>query len=190
VEKKLTTRRIAVIGIMAAMVFVGCYIQFKIPTALGTTRIHFGNIMCLLSGLLFGPVTGGLASGIGSLIFDLFDPEYAPQCWITFILKFVMGFIAGAIAHSKKTEPKFARSLVAGICGQAAYVVLYLTKAGIEAYINASVAGVDAVLAAVGTRAFSSCSNAVLAVVCSLLLLSALRPALKRAGIYQKTGIF
>ena len=61
------TQRLAVIGLLAALVFVSSLISFDIPLAGGdSTRIHLGNTFCLLAGLISGPVGGGLAAGIGS----------------------------------------------------------------------------------------------------------------------------
>ena len=52
-------------GVMAAIV---CVITiFRIP--LGQSKVHFANSMCLLAGLLLGPVWGGTAAGLGSAIF-------------------------------------------------------------------------------------------------------------------------
>ena len=57
-NKKLAT--IVAVGLMAALVFVGNYLQIKIPNGVLITRIHFGNSMCILAGLLFGALPGGL----------------------------------------------------------------------------------------------------------------------------------
>ena len=38
-------QRLALIGMMAAMVFALTYVGIDIPTGLGKTKIHFGNIM-------------------------------------------------------------------------------------------------------------------------------------------------
>ena len=35
--------------------------------------------MCILSALLFGPVTGGLAAGVGNALVDLSDPACSFQ---------------------------------------------------------------------------------------------------------------
>ncbi|MBR2504156.1 MAG: ECF transporter S component, partial [Oscillospiraceae bacterium] len=65
-KNKFNVKDLTMIGVMAAVVFVGNQIQLpKIPTPLGPTRIHLGNVMCILGGLLFGAVPGGLAAGIG-----------------------------------------------------------------------------------------------------------------------------
>ena len=61
-NKKFTTRRIALIGVLSAMVFAATYLHIDIPTALGKTMLHLGNVVCILGGLLFGPLTGGLSA--------------------------------------------------------------------------------------------------------------------------------
>ena len=63
--------RMVAVGLMAALVYSGNYMS--IPLA-NETRIHIGNSMCLLAGLLFGGVNGGLSSGIGGALYDLFNP--------------------------------------------------------------------------------------------------------------------
>ena len=92
-------QRLVLIGLLAALVFVFTYIGFDVPSPLGKAKVHMGNVMCLLGGLLFGGVPGGLAAGIGSGLFDLLDPAWAPEFWVTAINKFVMGFAAGVLVH-------------------------------------------------------------------------------------------
>ena len=86
--KKISVRELSLVGIMAAMVYVtSAYLQIPIPTAIGATRLHMGNVMCLLSGLLLGPLWGGLAAGIGSMFFDLLNPAYIASAPFTFAFK-------------------------------------------------------------------------------------------------------
>ena len=60
---KKTIYQVAGIGVFAALVFVSSMISIPIPVAIGSvTRIHLGNIFCLLSGFILGPVGGGLAA--------------------------------------------------------------------------------------------------------------------------------
>ena len=99
-ENKLTIKKITLIGVMAALVFVASQIQIRIPLGGSETRIHIGNGFCLLCGLILGPVTGGLAAGFGSALFDLFNPVYLPSAPFTFAFKFLMAFICGKIAYS------------------------------------------------------------------------------------------
>ena len=65
-KRKITVRETTSIGIMAAAVYVSsAFLQIPISTAIDNTRLHMGNVMCLLAGLLLGSWQGGLAAGIG-----------------------------------------------------------------------------------------------------------------------------
>ena len=184
--KKYSIYKIAVIGLMAAMVFIATNFRIEIPTPLGKTMLHLGNVMCILSGLLFGGTIGGLAAGFGSAIFDLFDPAFAPEFWITFIMKFAMGFIAGKISHMKEYNGENRKvNIIAAIVGAAVYVTLYISKTIILQYFILN-SNWEAVIAVAGTKFIVSSVNAVIAVIASLALSLTIRPALKSAGVYNK----
>lgn len=185
-NKKFTVYQMSVIGLMAAMVFVATNFRIEIPTPLGKTMLHFGNVMCLLSGLLFGGIVGGLSAGFGSAIFDLFDPSFAPEFWITFILKFAMGYIAGTIAfkNGRKGQGK-KLNVAAAVLGAGSYVILYILKTIILQYFILG-SNWEAVIAVAGTKFAVSSANAIVAVIASLALNYSLRPALKSAGIFDK----
>ena len=74
-QNKFTVQKLAVVGLMAAMVYVATNFRIDIPTPMGKTMLHLGNVMCILSDLLFGGPVGGLAAGIGSAFFDLLDQK-------------------------------------------------------------------------------------------------------------------
>ena len=103
-RKKFTIYDLVAIGFMAALVFVSSKLSIPIATGIDNTRIHFGNIFCLLSGLLFGGLRGGLAAGIGSMIFDFTDPIYIASSPFTLVFKFTMGFLCGWIAYARQRE--------------------------------------------------------------------------------------
>lgn len=178
-----STERLAIIGLMAAMVFVATYfLHIDIPTPLGKTMLQFGNVLCILSGLLFGGVTGGLAAGIGSAIYDLMDPAFAPEFWITFMLKFAMAFIAGTLArHAKKP----LRLSLAAAAGALSYTALYVAKTIIVQYLVMR-AEWQTVLTVAVTKGSVSLFNAIVAAVVSVLLALALRPALEKGGVYRR----
>ena len=183
---KYSIYKMAVIGLMAAMVFVATNFRIEIPTPLGKTMLHLGNVMCILSGLLFGGTIGGLAAGFGSSIFDLFDPAFAPEFWITFIMKFTMGFIAGKISHWNNFNGENKKiNTVAALSGAAAYVLLYISKTIILQYFILN-SNWEAVIAVAGTKFLVSSVNASVAVIASLALSMALRPALKSVGVFNK----
>lgn len=175
--------RIVVIGLMAALVYVGNYLQIKIPNGVFITRIHLGNSMCLLAGLLFGGLNGGLSSGIGAAMFDLFDPVYITSAWYTFISKFAMGFTAGALRRAGKNPTSAVSVTISAIIGQVVYIVLYLGKSLVKSLLLGNALGTA--LTEVGTNAVASTVNAALAVIIAVPLYFALRKALMHTPFYQ-----
>ena len=108
-SNRFTVRRLAVTGLLSALVFVFSWIQIPIGEV---ARIHLGNVFCALSGLLFGPLTGGLASGFGSMLFDFTNPLYIAESWITFITKFFIGFLAGLIIEATVYQSLFCHGFL------------------------------------------------------------------------------
>ncbi len=163
---------------MAALCFVGNYLQIKIPNGVLITRIHFGNVPCLLAGLLFGGIPGGLAAGIGSGLYDLLDPVYIISSPVTFLNKFAMGFLAGYLAKSeKRLKNETAHILLCAIIGQLAYIVLYVGKT----YLSQRLLGyeVGTALSASAMNLLTSSVNAVISVAVSAPLYFALQKPLK-----------
>ena len=102
-SNRFPTSRIVLIGVMAAMIVVVTFFRFPL---LGS-KIHFANAMCLLAGLLLGPVGGGLAAGIGSFLYDvLFGGYDILQAIITFVSKFAMAWLCAIIALHGQTSPR------------------------------------------------------------------------------------
>ncbi len=180
--KKTTVRQLALVGIMAAMVYAtSAYIQIPIPTAIGNTRLHVGNVMCLLSGLLLGPLYGGLAAGFGSMLFDLFDPIYITSAPFTFLFKFLMAWVCAIIAQPKTNDKKW-RYILGAATGALCYVLLYLTKTYVEDRIVMGLAA-DVVWLTVGQKGLVSAINGILAACVSVPLFLALRPVLRRSNL-------
>lgn len=182
-SKKFTVKDITTIALMAALVFVATYIKIDIPTPLGKTMVHCGNVICVLAGLLFGGLYGGLSAGIGSAIFDLTDPIFAPEFWITFIMKFLMAYLAGKIAHSgqKMTQGKIVAASVAGIVG---YKIIYTLKEIILHYFILK-SPWETVLGVIVSTNLISIISMVLNIIASILLYNLLAAPLKRAGIIK-----
>lgn len=184
-RKKLLT--LVSVGLMAALVFVGNYMQIKIPVAIGDiTRVHLGNSMCLLAGLLFGPSVGGLASGIGAGLYDMLDPVYIVSAPYTFCSKFAMGFLAGLLNRyflQKEGSNKLAGSIISGVVGQITYIFLYLFKSYVSLILLGTTS--QAALVAVVPKIATSSINAVAAVVISVPLYFALSTALSHNGFFS-----
>ncbi|MFL0253153.1 ECF transporter S component [Clostridium neuense] len=95
---KFTTKDLAEIGMMAAIIFVGTYLN--IPYYIGSSKsmIHLGTAVLFIAVLLVGKRRGAIAAAIGLSLFDLFSvtPIWAP---FTFIIKGGMAYIVGMIAY-------------------------------------------------------------------------------------------
>ena len=175
--------RLAAIGLMAAVSFVANYLSIPIGDV---SRIHFGNVFCVLSGLLLGPVSGGLCAGIGAFFYDLTNPLYASEAFITFCMKFALGFVAGLIAHwGGRRGQSFAANLIGAVCGSVCYVILYLLKNFIEEFYLLR-NPIETVLTKLSIKGVSSLTNAVIAVVVAMLLAPVFLTAMRRSGIYDK----
>ena len=128
--KRFSTYKLVATSLMAAFVMVSTFIGITIPIAGGSnTMIHLGNITCLLSGMLLGPLYGGLAAAIGSATFDILNPLYISSAPFTFIFKFIMVFICGKIAYSngKNADDPIYNMLGASV-GSIIYILLRFIK--------------------------------------------------------------
>ena len=75
-ERKFSTYQIVFVAVMAALVCVVTFFRFPL---LGS-KVHFANAMCLLSGMLFGPMLGGLAAGLGSMLYTILSTASLRLC--------------------------------------------------------------------------------------------------------------
>ena len=80
---------IVFVGVVAAMMYVVTLFRFPL---LGS-KVHFANAVCLLGGMLLGPVPGGMAAGLGSALYDAFYGYDLLNVLITFASKFAMAFV-------------------------------------------------------------------------------------------------
>lgn len=180
--KHKNVEKLTLLGMMTALVFVSNYLRITMPIAIGgRTSFTLANIMCCLSGLLFGPM-GGVASGLGSALYDLTNPAYAAECWITFITKGVMGLVAGLTMRDRE-RPGYGRSTVAAALGCVAYYILYFFKS--FAYDGLLLEHLTPAVAAavLPLKLPASIFNAAVAIILAPPLCVALRKALNRAHI-------
>ena len=184
--KKSLLRDVVAVGIMAALVFVASQISIPVPAVIGISRLHLGNIFCLLGGFLLGGVRGGLAAGLGSMLFDFTNPLYISSAPITFVNKFLMAFVCGIIA-SRNKDGKPVINFAAAIAGALTYVALYLGKNFVTDVFFLRTE-VQTALIDIGIKAGTSLINATIAVILSVPLALALRGALKRTGLVRVIG--
>ena len=181
--------RIVVIGVMAAIICV--ITTFRIP--LGQSKVHFANSMCLLSGLLLGPVWGGTAAGLGSAIYDVLLGGYSFfDALITFVSKFAMAWVTGILYQKwvlKKEEKSWKENLlpliISCVLGALTYVALYMLKTWLfKLYVEP--VPVDTIPGIMVAKLGPSLINAVFAIVTAPIFFHAVRPALKAGGILKQ----
>ena len=187
--KKITVRQLVVIGLMAALCLVSNYFSIPIPIGIDKSRIHLGNVFCILSAFMLGPVGGGFAAGIGAFFYDVFA-GYGAECVITFVNKFLMAFVCGGLLKllTRAGElPQFQliwRRVVASVAGCLTYVALYMTKSYITLYLESNIGeAVDrsaAIWATVAGKGYISLVNGLIAVVVANLIFSSIAASLKK----------
>jgi len=95
----MTTRRLAISGILAAFVLLTTFIV-KIPVPATGGYVHPGDGVILFSALLLGPYAA-IVGGIGSALADLLG-GYFIYILPTFLIKAVMGGVAGFLVRDGK----------------------------------------------------------------------------------------
>ena len=183
-KQKVQLIRIVFGAVLAAMVFV--VTMFRCPL-LGS-KVHFANAVCLLSGLLLGPVWGGFAAGMGSMLYDLFlYNEGIINLLITFVSKFAMAWVAAVLfrAFMKKYRDSSAKEtilplVISCVIGALTYVALYMVKSAIYG------ASAGNAWAAVASKFPASIINAAVATIAAPIFYGAVLPALKSGRILQE----
>lgn len=177
-----STYRIVFIAVMAAIVCVITFFRFPL---LGS-KVHLANGMCLLSGLLLGPLSGGLAAGLGSALYDLLFGGYdLVQCLITFVSKFLMAAVCAWLAGTQKKKSGTLRTAVSAIAGAVTYVALYMLKTYVyQRFVYGY--PLDTTWLTMTSKLPASLINAVVGVLASVILYVALRPALEKAKVLEQ----
>ena len=182
-NKKWGVYDIVFIGVMSAVVFVSNFLSIPIGDV---TRIHFGNVFCVLSGLLLGGIKGGLCAGIGSFFYDLTNPFYIAESPITFLFKFVIGFFAGTISHSGDRGGKnIIFNIIGSVTGSVAYVILYLCKNFIEEFYLIK-NPIETVMTKMIMKGSASLINGMIAVVIAVILAPIFIKVIEKSGFGKK----
>lgn len=189
-SQKADVKKLAQAGLLAALCYIGfAFFKIDIPVGPEKTAFHFGNVFCVLAALLLGGYWGGLAGAIGMTIGDL-TTSYVTSAPKTFLLKLCIGLIVGFVAHNIfKLSHKHSKKYVTGvtvlscICGMAFNVVADpLVGYFYKMYLLGVPQDLSAALAKIST--ITTSVNAVVAVIAASIFYLALRPALKKAGLF------
>lgn len=188
--KNQTAQKIALTGLTAALSYVVfTFLQIKIPLPGGdATSIHLGNAVCVLGALLLGGFYGGLGGAIGMTIGDLLDPVYIIYAPKTFLLKLCIGLITGLIAHKigritlETDKKKVALWSTIAAVGGLFFNVIFDPLTGY--FYKLLILGKPAAELTLAWNAASTSINAVTSTIVSVAVYMALRPALKKSGLF------
>ncbi|MBQ6327254.1 MAG: ECF transporter S component [Clostridia bacterium] len=183
-KREFSVFNITFIAMMAAMVYVVTLFRFPL---LGS-KVHFANAVCLLSGILLGPLQGSLAAGIGSAFYDAVTGYDLINVLITFVSKFAMAWVCGTVLESRihiKGRGRIDRTALACVCGALTYVALYMLKTFIyQKFVYGY--PMDAVWATMVAKLIPSLINAGVAIVAAPLFYHAVLPALRASGLLNR----
>ena len=183
-------QKIVFTGVMAALSYVVfTFLQIKITLPGGdATSIHLGNAVCVLGALLLGGLYGGLGGAIGMTIGDLLDPVYIVYAPKTFILKLCIGLITGLIAHklghitTETVTKKVLKWTILAAIGGLLFNVIFDPLVGY--FYKLIILGKPAAELTLAWNVASTSINAVTSTIVSVLVYMALRPALKKSGLF------
>lgn len=181
-EKKhpISTKKIVLTALMAALTVVGSALRITIPIDIGgNTSFHLGNIMCALSGILLGPWLGGLAAGLGSFLYDMTNPAYIDEAWLTFLMKGAYGLVPGLIMLLWKKDWGVAKAAIATTGGAVTYAALYLAKAYFES-VWIKFMTHEAAMIVVISKIPATVFNAAVAIIFAPILAVSIRKALEK----------
>ena len=184
-------QKLALTALFAALCYViFTFLQIKIPMPGGdATSLHLGNAVCVLGALLLGGVYGGLGGAIGMTIGDLLDPVYIIYAPKTFLLKFCIGLITGLVAHkigkistSNDTKHVLKWTVIASICGMV-FNMIFDPLVGY--FYKRVIIGKPAAEVTLAWNIAATSINAVLSVIAAVAIYMALRPALRKSGLFM-----
>ena len=183
-SQKISTKKIVMAALMAALTVAGSAIRVTIPVDIaGTTSFHLGNIMCALSGILLGPSLGGLAAGLGSAVYDMMNPLYISEAWITFLTKGAYGLMAGLVVSFGRKPWGYKTCTAAAFAGALTYALLYLAKTCFYSGMLLKGLPLEAAALTVVTKLPATLFNAAVAVIFAPMLAIAIRKALEQNRI-------
>ena len=193
-SEKADVKRLAQAGLLAALCYIGfAFFKIDIPVGPEKTAFHFGNVFCVLAALLIGGYWGGLAGAVGMTIGDL-TTAYVTSAPKTFVLKLCIGLIVGLVAHkvfriSRDHSAKYVTgvTILASVCGMGFNIVADpLAGYFYKTYLLGVPQDIASALAKMAT--VTTAVNAVVAVIAASIFYLALRPALRKAGLFVEVS--
>jgi uncharacterized membrane protein len=124
-QKKNVIFQMVLCALFIALVYVGTYISIPF----GVSKVHLGNLICIIASLFCGEFIGGIAGSIGMGLNDLISGYGVDTILRTLIVKFILGYLVGFIFHRlilKKGNKRFLLLLIGGL-----FIVICLILLGL-----------------------------------------------------------
>jgi len=110
-SRLMTIRRITVIALMSALIFVLTVLP-RIPTPVGG-YIHLGDVAITFSALAFGPWVAAVAGGIGTALADI-GAGYAQFALFSFLVHGLQGAVVAFLVRKNLSMLTLASGVLAG----------------------------------------------------------------------------
>lgn len=185
-------KRMAQAALFAALSYI-MFTYFKIDINLpgGSTAFHLGNTFVVLAALLLGGSLGGIAGALGLTLADL-TTIYVTSAPKTFFLKLCIGLITGLVAHHifhiTKITDKKKLTVATTVSAGAGLLFNVIADPFVGYFYKMYLFGIpqDASAALAKIATLTTGVNALLSLLCAVLLYLALRPVLIKAGLYTR----
>ncbi|MFW6074780.1 MAG: ECF transporter S component, partial [Chloroflexota bacterium] len=119
----MSTRMIAVTGVMLAVVFV---MTRSITISIGPGGyVHLGDVAIFVAAFLFGPIVALIAGGLGTALADV-SLGYGVWAPGSLVVHGLQGFVAGLIAWRAGLNRMILASVVGGVILVAGYFIYML----------------------------------------------------------------
>ncbi|MCY6482900.1 ECF transporter S component [Clostridium aestuarii] len=166
-------KRVVLIGLFAAICFIGT--AMHIPIALGgsNSMIHLGTTAIFIAAILIGK-DAALAGAIGCALFDGMNPMFTAWVVPTFIVKGLTGYAAGKIAFAgNKKGNSMKQNILAFIVGGLVslfgyFIVNWLVFVGFHTAM---------------LKMITSLSTTALGVAITIPIAAAIKPIINKSGI-------
>ncbi|MBE5884098.1 MAG: ECF transporter S component [Lachnospiraceae bacterium] len=191
-SQRINVNKVAQAGLLAALCYIGfAFLKIDIPVGPEKTAFHFGNVFCVLAALLLGGYWGGMAGAIGMTIADL-TTAYVTSAPKTFFLKLCIGLIVGFVAHKifklSQAHPKKYVTKATILACASGMLFNFIADPLVGYFYKMYLLGIPQELSSALAKMSSLTTgvNAIIAVICASVFYLALRPALKKSGLFTE----
>lgn len=114
------TFRIALCGVMTALVCLATFINIRLPFVSNGGLVHLGGVVLIVSAYIMPSFDAGISMGLGMGLFDLFGgwTAWAP---FTFVIRFFQGFILGKFLEKGKRSYEIIGLILSCVIEMAGY---------------------------------------------------------------------